>query len=131
MTDIRMKAWNKKHKEFEDESVTSLYVGLNGEVMATDGDNQWHNLEDDIILLRHIGMQDLHGIDIYEGDTLRLVDFEQNQGFEGEVVFHNGAFCLKFEVAGQDKKLILAYEAQRDVTLEVIGNLYQNEKQKN
>jgi len=62
-------------------------------------------------IMQFTGLKDKNGIEIYEGDFIRL--HEYGEDVYKEVVFHNGAFCVH------------GFNWERK-TAEVIGNKFQN-----
>ena len=58
------------------------------------------------IPLQFTGTLDECGEEIYEGDYIRFTDLDSNQGYEGEVAFKGGAFCMLHKIEGAREALL-------------------------
>lgn len=97
-----------------------------------------YGYEIDNILTQFTGLKDKNGKEIYEGDILTIRaghPYWLDKKFE--VVFYEGAFCMKPKVIGLldkpvsfiyygDMALKNGYEEDFGIYIEVIGNIYQN-----
>jgi uncharacterized phage protein (TIGR01671 family) len=78
------------------------------------------------------GLRDKNGKKIYEGDVVRhpyvdpifrdLVESKDGEGVTSEIVFHDGAFVVKYN----ENDFIYLDAFTRRVAVEVIGNIYDN-----
>lgn len=120
MREIKFRAWNKDWEQMEDNDICQLYVGLDGEIMATDGDNEWRSLKN-IVLSQYTGLKDKNGVEIYDGDALR--DSESIV----IVKFAGGRFSVVYRTTGGKWRTYGSlFEYLKDYEGEVIGNVYQN-----
>ena len=71
------------------------------------------------ILMQYTGLKDKNGVEIYEGDIVRLFDAEKLQ----IIIFNRGAFALQLQDDGTAYRS-LYHQYQADI--EVIGNIYEN-----
>lgn len=78
------------------------------------------------------GLLDKNGKEIYEGDIVKhpyidpifrdLVESEDGDGVTSEVVFHDGAFCVKYDI----NDFIYLDSFTRHKHVEVVGNIHDN-----
>lgn len=104
MKEIKIKAWHKLLKEFVK---PHKFLVLNA-------DGQLCN--DDVEILQFTGLKDKNGVEIYEGDLLKMDDLII------PVIFHDGSFQIKTNDY-QGSSHLMQDRARR---FEVIGNMNQN-----
>ena len=140
MREIKFRAWDKKNKKYFREC-NYLYFGIGGirfmwvdpkrdEMMATDLPTE------DYELLQFTGLKDKNGIEIYEGDIVRIWEYGFKDGNE------DGGFDL-YQDMGTDKVTMdrfpiywldneeFGYEGEDLINpehCEVIGNIMENPK---
>lgn len=80
---------------------------------------------DNLVLMQSTGLKDCNGVEIYEGDIVKITFPKYDDGFISEVRFSHGCLCIDV-----DGDLItfhqLLTESDTDYTIEVIGNIYEN-----
>ncbi len=64
------------------------------------------------------GLLDLHGVEIYEGDIVRLKGIDISGSRITSVIFHDGAFCENY--------FKYSLNSYKEYEREVIGNIYEN-----
>lgn len=70
MQDIRFRAWDKKKNDWFDDNDGDLYIESNGSInFGWDGEIM-DDYTDRIVLMQYIGITDIYGVKIYEGDIV-------------------------------------------------------------
>lgn len=97
-----------------------------------DGSYNKQYLVDPYTVGEFTGMRDKHGVKIFEGDIIKhpyvdpifrdLVEPKEGDGVTSEVVFHDGAFVVKYN----ENDFIYLDAFTRHGCVEVIGNIYDN-----
>jgi uncharacterized phage protein (TIGR01671 family) len=115
MREIKFRAWDKKEKVMRTVSLLNTsYMGTEYQTIYFESGPYRHLSE--IELMQYTGLKDKNGVEIYEGDIIRLSDaLEPNIE---TVCFEDGAF--RASVHHEIFDTLQSYE------VEVIGNIYKN-----
>lgn len=133
--EIKFRAWHKTYDLLCD--VVEIVFGDDDNYVAVENGEyieRWRF--DDIELMQYTGLKDVNGVEIYEGDIVR-VNYSGNDDFSGLalVVFRNGCF----ELEGKIMEIINSegimyddfYTVSNDLSrysacVKVIGNKFKN-----
>ena len=116
MIEIKFRAWDKENK-----------VMIQGDDLAFEEYLPLAELfqDCDLTFMQYTGVLDINGVEIYEGDVIKVIeDYTRDDVFEpfvvGEVKFNYGSFYV-------DDGCIKRYDWSRYV-YEVVGNVYENQE---
>ena len=82
---------------------------------------------DPLIIMQSTGLKDKHGVEIFEGDVLKVFIFD-GKGPHAKVIFKNGMFGIEDDMFGYgyDKGLYTLDQIISIRDAEVIGNIYEH-----
>lgn len=117
--EIKFRLWSNSLKimfspNSEIRHLWSIKEAPNGNIKVDDGD----------VLMQFTGMKDKNGVEIYEGDIVRIIEAQRNY----VVKFHNGCFKLFHYNQRLNDNLWGTIERLFDLfwSVEIIGNIYEN-----
>ena len=146
MREIKFRAFNGK------EMITPTAV-INGmaainkpadddRVMTDDeGVNYYCNWDMDVVtdypLMQYTGLKDVNGIEVYEGDVVKVWQEDHAEGFQIGKVWWFDCYYPAFDIYTPNKKTGTGFESYSDefnsfscpdICFEVIGNIHENKE---
>lgn len=121
MREIKFRSWDTYNKEMLEVQELDYADSYNGQPMIrTTMYNDYFDTED-MILMQYTGLKDKNGVEIYEGDIIRILGGEYEQGFYE----WNEKVCIK-DFIYDGFNLMMTVNQIGNEALEVIGNIYDN-----
>ena len=118
---MRYRLWNKYKKCWETDCYT---ISSNGEVYFIDyGEICGCFPSKTHVLQRSLGLKDIYGIEIFEGDIVKI-DYG-DELLIGTMEFYNFAWCIKSKYKN-DKNLYYPIFCEDVDLIEILGNIYEN-----
>lgn len=109
----------------QDEVMTHIYTleFLQGGIRVSDG--CWHEkfLGDEVILMQSTGLKDKNGVEIFEGDIVKIIGDVLDDDMS-VIRFTEGGFYLDYK--NLDTEFELLYSI--DLPIEIIGNIYEDKE---
>lgn len=117
MREIKFRAWEKNMKE-----IIHVYdIDFEKEMINTNG--AWRFFTE-VDLMQYIGLKDVNGIEIYEGDIVECGTFDKAGRIINAEVFYDDkryGYCIKF----MDCDVINKYPLYAIINPKVTGNIYE------
>ena len=121
MREIKFRSWDTYNKEMLEVQELNYADSYNGQPMIrTTMYNDYFDTED-MILMQYTGLKDKNGVEIYEGDIVRILGGEYEQGFYE----WDEKVCIK-DFIYDGFNLMMTVNQIGNEALEVIGNIYDN-----
>lgn len=118
MRKIKFRAWDRVRKKW----LTRFYVGMSSDVYDVIFGG-WRKL-DDINLIQFTGIKDKNDKEVYEGDIIKACIYGDEEPQKLDVEFRNGAFIIDYEDSEYDCINVGEFVG----TIEIIGNIYENQE---
>ena len=121
MREIKFRSWDTYNKEMLEVQELNYADSYNGQPMIrTTMYNDYFDTKD-MILMQYTGLKDKNGVEIYEGDIVRILGGEYEQGFYE----WDEKVCIKDFIYDGFNLMMTVHQIGNEA-LEVIGNIYDN-----
>lgn len=126
---IKFRAWDKiANKMYSPKSFKRRHYGLNYQTDSVELSFSGMEHAEQVLLMQYTGLKDRHGVEIYEGDIVRLTDDWDNESV------HKVEYCAEYDYPAFDVKPHIDAESNglshfmATGEIEVIGNIWEHEE---
>lgn len=116
MRQIKFRAWDIESKRML--KIKSLHFTSKTGVFSIVTEPMTFISSEHLKLMQYTGLKDVNGVEIYEGDIVKIKDWKYGNEFLGEISFKNGSYVVESKIATHYRFI--------DYEIQVIGNIYEN-----
>ena len=134
MERLKFKIWDKKNKKFLVKSIDNIGINDKQSIDTNEFKNNifsyldWENgsirlNSKKYIVLQYIGLKDMKGKEIYEGDIIKYID-----DFYYKVVYIKESACFVLSPIIKNTRIIFSFNFRmsNNKGMELVGNIFEN-----